>query len=388
MSEPQSAGTSGRSPGQPTLGIAGGGQLAQMMLPAAAALGLRVVVLDPDPQCSSAGQADGVIVGAFDSLAGLRELAARSDFLTFEIERISAAALTELEAEGYLVRPSAAVLHTIQDKLVQKQFLRDHDIPTSAFAGVDTPRDLQRDLPYVWKARRDGYDGRGVAVVRNVDDVAALPDGAAMVEDLIDIDYELAIMIARDSGGRIAHYPLVEIIMDNAAHVMDSLVAPAAVPAAVEAQCLAIAERLVGALDYIGVLAVEYFVDRAGKVYVNELSPRPHNSGHYTIEACVTSQFEQHVRAVAGLELGDPGLRSAAVTFNVLGSGDASGTPRYIGFEQRPAADGIYVHCYDKPQVRPGRKMGHVTVLAATREQALAKAAAIKDTIRVDSADE
>ncbi|MCB1748877.1 MAG: 5-(carboxyamino)imidazole ribonucleotide synthase [Gammaproteobacteria bacterium] len=364
------------------MGIAGGGQLAQMMLPAAAELGLAVVVLDPDPQCSAAGEAQGVVVGEFQSAAALRELAGRCDVLTFEIERINAAALAELEAEGHVVRPSAATLATIQDKLEQKRFLARHDIPTSAFAAWESGTPLPRALPCVWKARRDGYDGRGVAILRDQADVAALPQAPALIEALVDIDYELAVLVARGHDGTLLHYPVVEIVMDDAAHVMDTVVAPAVAPAAVMARVRELATRVAEAFDYVGILALEFFVGRDGAVLVNEVSPRPHNSGHYTIEACATSQFEQHLRAVAGLPLGSTALRGAAVTFNVLGAPGARGRPCYLGFD-RDDAD-VFVHCYDKPEVRPGRKMAHVTVLAGDRDAALARAAAIKPGIRVE----
>lgn len=380
----RSADTSGDPADVRVVGVAGGGQLAQMMLPAAAKLGLEIVVLDPDANCSAAGQASHTVVGSFDSLEALRDLAARSDVVTFEIERISTVALRTLEAEGHRVRPSAAVLEVIQDKLVQKQFLERHAIPTSAFVACTPPEALPWPLPCVWKARRDGYDGRGVAMLRREGDVARLPPGEAMLEALVDIDYELAIMVARDVRGNVAHYPLTEILMDPQAHVMDTVLAPAEAPAAVAACCASLAEAVVSALDYVGVLAIEFFVDRHGEVLVNEISPRPHNSGHYTIEACATSQFEQHLRAVSGRELGATTLLRPALTFNVLGAPGAHGTPVYVGFDAFESDDDVHVHCYDKPLVRPGRKMAHITVLADSRAAALARAARIRETVRVE----
>lgn len=371
-----------------TVGIAGGGQLARMMFPAADRLALKLVVLDPDPNCSSASLAHETIVGPFDSASCLRRLAEHSDVITFEIERINADVLAELESEGHIVRPSSLVLKTIQDKLLQKQFLQHNGIPTSPFAALDSLRALSGKLPCVWKARRDGYDGRGVAMLHSASDVAELPEVPAMIEDQVDIDYELALLIARDAGGAVAVYPLTDIIMDPHAHVMESVIVPAEVPPSVNKQCLELAAAVVEALDYVGVLAIEYFVDRRGRVTVNELSPRPHNSGHYTIEACATSQFEQHLRAVTDSGLASTELKSPAVTFNVLGAAGASGKPRYIGFNGWSASDGVYVHSYDKPEVRPGRKMGHVTVVASSRTAAIEKAQRIKHEIRVVAADE
>jgi len=370
------------------IGVAGGGQLARMMLPAAARLGLDVVVLDPDPLCSAAPLAQGTVVGAFDSSTALFELARRSDVVTFEIERIDAGVLRELEAAGHRVRPSATTLEIIQDKLTQKEFLARHGVPTSGFCAYPRLDEGPPALPCVWKARRDGYDGRGVAVLRDAAALRALPTTPALLEDLVDIDYELAILVARDTRGTLVHYPVVEIVMDPTAHVMDTVIAPAEVPAAIAARCRELAGVIAEAFAYVGILAVEYFVDRAGNVLVNEVSPRPHNSGHYTIEACATSQFEQHLRAVAGLELGSAELKAAAVTFNVLGAADTNGRPRYVGFDMHAEEDDVFVHCYDKPEVRPGRKMAHVTVLAATRAAAWDKAERVKRTIRVEGHDE
>ncbi len=388
MQQPAKQGGAARRGAIGTVGIAGGGQLAQMMLEAATRLGLEVVVMDPDAACSAAAGAKTALVGAFDSYETLAELARLSDVVTFEIERVDAGALARLEAEGHCVRPSAATLATIQDKLVQKQFLARHGIPTSRFEALDPPSAFARELPCVWKARRDGYDGRGVAMLRTPADVQGLPRQPALLEDLVDIDYELATLVARDASGTMVDYPVAEIVMDPAAHVMDSVVVPSEAPPAVAARCRALARRVAGALDYVGILALEFFVDRGGRVFVNEISPRPHNSGHYTIEACSVSQFEQHLRAVADLGLVEPEVRAAAVTFNVLGAPGARGVPRYVGFDGHGDADRVYVHCYDKPEVRPGRKMAHATVLAETRAAALAQAARIKPELRVESADE
>lgn len=366
-----------------TVGVAGGGQLAQMMVPAAHKLGLRLCVLDPDAACSAADSADDLVVGAYDSLTALRALAKRADCVTFEIERVSASGLRRLESLGHAVAPSATVLETIQDKLLQKHFLRMHGIPTSPFEPYQPAQPPQRKMPCVWKARRDGYDGRGVAIVDSVADLAALPPVPAMLEDRVDIVRELAIMIARDRSGAIEIYPVVEIVMDPVAHVLDTVVAPADVDAGTVRRARELATDVVQALDYVGILAVEFFVNRSGALLVNEISPRPHNSGHYTIEACAVSQFEQHLRAVAGLGLRPAGMQGAAVTFNVLGADGARGQPRYVGFDAASASDGVYVHCYDKPEVRPGRKMAHVTVVDETREAALARAQHLRETIQV-----
>jgi len=271
---------------------------------------------------------------------------------------------------------------------VQKKFLRDHGIPTSSFTPFDPQNTAAPKFPCVWKACRDGYDGRGVAIVQDATALAALPPVAALLEERVAIELELAILIARDAHGETVTYPLTEIVMDPQDHIMDSVIAPAEVSDSIARQCQDIAEALATALGYIGILAIEFFVDTDGQVLVNEMSPRPHNSGHYTIEACATSQFEQHLRAVTGAGLTNGDLLSAAVTFNVLGAQGASGKPHYVGFDGWSESDRVYVHSYDKPEVRPGRKMGHVTVLAENRAAAIEKAQRIKGSIQVVSVDE
>lgn len=362
-----------------TIGIAGGGQLARMLVEAATTLGLRTVVLDPDPQCSAAGCADELLVGDFASAAALSQLARATDALTFEIEKVDATVLEQLEHAGFAISPSSRVLATIQDKLVQKRFLESLGIPTPAFAAFDAEADSAPVLPCVWKARRGGYDGRGVAIIRNLEDLATMPRIPAMTEELVDIQQEFAIIIARDSTGRKLCYPLTDILMDPAAHVLDTVIAPAQADTDVVDICRAYAGQIADALDYVGVLAIELFLDGSGGVSVNELSPRPHNSGHYSIEACVTSQFEQHLRAVAGLPLGATDLMAPAACFNLLGPTD----PAEVAVLARRGDLGpeVFVHDYAKIPIRPGRKVGHVTVTAPTPAQAAQRATAVKQLI-------
>jgi 5-(carboxyamino)imidazole ribonucleotide synthase len=363
-----------------TVGVAGGGQLAQMMANAAQHLDVRTVVLDPDPDCAAAQYADKLIVGDFGFADDLLRLAKRCDVVTFEIELVDAQALGLLEADGYCVAPSAKVLTTIQDKLLQKYFLADLKIATADFC--EYPGQTRLEIPYVWKARRGGYDGRGVAVIRNQDDIESVPNIPALLEDLVDIDKELAILVARDYCGNIVCYPLTEIYMDSQAHVLDMVVAPAAVSHDIVAECENFAQMIVNRLDYVGILAIEFFLDRNGKIIVNELSPRPHNSGHYTIEACATSQFEQHLRAITGLPLGPVGMKCAAATFNLLGEFHSVGEPHDLALH---TTSGVFVHDYGKTPVRRGRKMGHVTILDEDRAQVILRANAIKASVSIEA---
>ncbi len=358
-----------------------------MMAAAARRLGLKLCVLDPDAACSAADVADSVLVGAYDSLTALRTLARKSDWVTYEIERVNTGSLRCLENLGHVVAPSATVLETVQDKLLQKHFLRAHGIPTSAFQIFRPDVEREDSMPFVWKARRDGYDGRGVAVVQDAADLARLPQVPALREALVDIERELAILVARDATGALECYPVVEIIMNPERHVLDTVVAPAAIDKAIAARAREIGTEIAVGLDYVGILAVEFFVERGGKLLVNEISPRPHNAGHYTIEACAVSQFEQHLRAVAGLGLRPAGMRGAAVTFNVLGADDAYGRPRYIGFDEAAATANAHVHCYAKREVRPGRKMAHVTVLGANSGTVLSVAQELRQMMAVHGSD-
>jgi len=366
-----------------TIGIAGGGQLARMLVEAAGDLGLRTVVLDPDANCSAASCADEFLVGEFGSAAALSQLARATDILTFEIERVDATVLEALTNDGFTISPSARVLATIQDKLVQKRFLEALSIPTPAFQAYDPDADAPPPLPFVWKARRDGYDGRGVAVIRDHGDIPGLPRVPAMTEELVDLQHEFAIIVARGTDGRKECYPLTEIHMDPVANVLDTVVAPAVADPAVVDICRRYACTIADALDYVGVLAIELFLDGSGEVSVNELSPRPHNSGHYSIEACVTSQFAQHLRAVAGLPLGSAALKVPAACFNLLGPTD----PAVIAELARRDVLGadVFVHDYAKIPLSPGRKVGHVTVTAPTAAQAEARAAAVKQIIATEN---
>lgn len=355
-----------------------------MMAEAAPRLGLELTVLDPTPGAPASDFASQ-IVGGFDDRAALRELAHGSDVVTLDIEAVSAAALAVLEESGVQVAPSSKVLGTIQDKLVQKRFLDTHGLPSGRYAGVDDVEALRAfGLPCILKARRHGYDGRGVKFVKTVDDASELlASGPCMAEEIVDIDKELAIMVARNARGEIALYPVVEAEFDAAANILNTIKAPAMVGTEIAARCAELATRCVTALDGIGIFGIEFFLDRSGRVLVNEISPRPHNSGHYTIEACATSQFEQHLRAVTNMPLGPTTLLRAAASFNLLGEPDAFGKPVYAGLEEAQRGDDIGVHLYGKLGVKPWRKMGHVTVTADTGGDAASKAARLKTVMKV-----
>jgi len=365
------------------VGIVGGGQLARMMAEAAPALGLTITVLDPTPD-APASEFAPQIVAAYDDADALARLASASDVVTIDIEAVSATSLAALEAAQTRVAPASSVLGIIQDKLIQKDFLSAAGLPGGEYRGVSMLDELRAfGLPCVLKARRHGYDGRGVKLIRTEEEAASfLSQGPCLAERVVDIERELAVMIARSPAGEMALYPVVEAEFDPAANILNTIVAPAAVSAEIAARCADYARRAVTALDGVGIFGIEFFLTRSGEVVLNEISPRPHNSGHYTIEACATSQFAQHLRAVAGLPLGSPALLTPAASFNLLGEPDARGLPAYRGLEEAAATAGVAVHLYGKHRVAPYRKMGHITVTGSSREEALDKARRLQALVR------
>lgn len=365
------------------LGIVGGGQLARMTAEAAARLGRSVRVLDPSPRCPASRFADDVIVAAWDDAAGIERLVRSSAVTTFDVEHADVDALARLEDAGAAIHPSPRVLAVIQDKLAQRRFLADHGIPVPRFWAPTAGSSARPALPVVQKARRGGYDGRGVAVLRSRADLDAMLPGETYFEECVDVDRELAVLVARGRDGAVAVYPTVEMTVRRDAYVLDALRFPAAIPDAIERESRRIAEACAHALDGVGIFAVELFVDRAGRVLVNEIAPRPHNSGHVTIEAAATSQFEQHVRAVLGLPLGSTAVVSPAATVNLIAGRGGRGRPRIEGLDRALRVPGARIHLYGKSEARPGRKMGHVTVLHPDGDEALRRAREIRDVVRI-----
>jgi len=368
------------------IGLIGGGQLGRMMVKAAKRLGCTCVVLDP-LQGSPAGQVAGhQIVGDYSDPAMLRELAESCDVITFELEDIETETLLRLEAEGHRIYPRPELLATIQDKYRQKLFLREAGIPTSAFLDMPRPDALAFDgfgYPLVQKARRGGYDGRGVVVMGDSSAFANHLPVPSYVERFVEAEKELAVMVARNVGGECRAYPTVEMRFHPQDNVLDFLVAPANVSDEVARRAEALAVRTVEAMAGVGVFGVEMFLTRDGELLVNEVAPRTHNSGHHTIEACVTDQFEQHLRAILGLPLGDTRQLSPATMVNLLGEPGYEGRPVIAGLAAALAISGVCVHIYGKAVTKPGRKMGHVTVIDDRLEAACEKAKRVKTLIKI-----
>lgn len=367
----------------PRLGIVGGGQLAKMTALAGLQLGCDIVVLERNNFSPAANLASHSIVGDWDNPEVLLQLASQVGVVTLENEFVDAASLSALEEAGCHLYPSAQSIGLVQDKLVQKQTLAAAGLPVPRFAALASVAEIESlavdfGWPLLLKARRNAYDGKGNATARSTADAAAAwqklggdAGRGLFVEEFCDFTTELAVIVTRGRDGASVSYPVVETVQRD--HVCHLVKAPAPVPAKIAARAADVAQHAVAAVGAVGSFGVEMFLTRAGEIVVNELAPRVHNSGHYTIEACLCSQFENHVRAVLGWPLGATAMVTpAAVMVNLLGTGKAAGQPH--GLERALAVPGAHVHIYGKAMSGAGRKMGHVTALGATLDEALATA--------------
>jgi 5-(carboxyamino)imidazole ribonucleotide synthase len=374
------------------LGIIAGGQLGKMLIQEASKWNIITYVLDSDEHCPARSIASHFVQGShldYDSVYAFGKLV---DVLTFEIESVNIDALRQLKSEGCRIVPDPEVLAMIQDKGQQKQFYQHNGIPTSPFILVEEAEAILRGLasgtitvPFVQKLRRGGYDGRGVAVVSDNTDLNKLLPGPSVVEQKVNIEKEISVIAARNQKGEVKCYPVAEMIFDPAANLVDKLVCPSDITAAQSEKAMTIAAEIIELLNMEGLLAVEFFIDSRGEVLVNEMAPRPHNSGHHTIESMITSQFEQHLRAILNLPLGSVKMKLPSVMINVLGAEGHEGPVMYQGLTESMAIEGVKIHLYGKQLTKPYRKMGHVTVLSASLACALKRAEQVKELIKVTS---
>jgi 5-(carboxyamino)imidazole ribonucleotide synthase len=356
-----------------TIGVLGGGQLGRMFAMAARRLGYRVHTLAPEHDTPTGQIADVEVVAEYDDLDRVRAFARGVDVVTFEFENVAAAAAAVAEEEA-LVRPNGRSLHVAQHRIREKTFLADHGLPVTPFASVRTPGDLAAALerlgaPAILKTASFGYDGKGQTRVDSIaaaaDAWAAMQQPEAIVEAFIDLEREISVVGARGPTGEWSHFGPIENVHRN--HILDLSVAPADLGPGQAREAVEATRAVMEALEYVGVLCVEFFVARDGRLLINELAPRPHNSGHLTFDACRTSQFEQQVRAVCGLPLGSPELLQPAAMANLLGDLWSGGEPDWAAALAAPA---VKLHLYGKRTARPGRKMGHLTALAPSADQA------------------
>ncbi len=373
------------------IGILGGGQLGKMLCQAAADWHWHLAVLDPTPDAPAASFCREFTVGDFRDYEAVWAFGQHHDILTVEIEQVNVQALYALEAAGKTVHPAPRALEIIQDKGQQKAFFTEQGIPTAAFECFDDEEALRQAissgrwrLPLVQKTRIAGYDGRGVSVLRTEEDLGEkLLSGPCLAEEWVPMRAEISVIAARNAQDEVAVFPPVEMDFHPEANLVEMLLCPARISPFEAAEAEALAERVIRAFGLCGLLAVEMFLTSDGRLLVNEVAPRPHNSGHHTIEAANTSQFQQHLRAITNLPLGDTSLRMPAAMLNVLGAPDNRGPAHYTGVETLLAEPGVYLHLYGKQMTAPFRKMGHITVTGPTLEAVLEKAARIRDVVRV-----
>ena len=361
--------------------------MGRMLCQAALDLPVRTRVLDPDPHAPAARCCDEFVVGNFADEAAVLAFGAGCDVLTIEIEHVSVAALQTLQAQGKAVYPDPAALAIIQDKGAQKAFYQAHNLPTAPYRLTDSRAALAQHLdflPAFQKLRRGGYDGNGVCALPDAAALATAFDAPSVLEAHVECALELAVVCARAVSGEVRAFPVVEMVFDPRTNLVTALAAPARVSADVAARATDLALRTCEAFGTVGLLAVELFLTPAGELLVNEVAPRPHNSGHHTMEANFVSQFQQHLRAVLGLPLADTTPRAAAAMMNLLGAADGGDGPAVVhGLAAALALPGVAVHLYGKARTRPHRKMGHLTAVAATLDEATALAARAAGLLRI-----
>ena len=370
------------------LAILGGGQLGKMFLQEATDYPMPVAVLDPDPRAPCAAMTGLFKQGDFNDKQTVLNFAQDATAVGIEIEHVSVEALEELEAMGKRVIPAPRVLRIIQDKGLQKQFYADHKLPTAPFYLADNLADVDLEripLPFVQKNRTGGYDGKGVQVIVTEEDLPKLRDVPSVIETLCPIAHEIAVIVAADDAGKTVVYPVVEMIFDKVLNLVDYVQMPTFLNADIRKRAQALAVELVQAFGAAGLYAVEMFVTQSGDIWINETAPRVHNSGHLTIEACANSQFEQMWRLLAGMPLASVQQCRLAAMVNLIGAYGHSGPAVLEGLDEVLALDETFIHWYGKAETRPGRKMGHITVLADHEPALKAKIDKIRKAVRVVS---
>ena len=368
------------------LGVLGGGQLGRMLIQEALNLNVKIHCLDPDPQAPCSEIASTFTVGSLNDFNTVYQFGKDKDLLTVEIENVNIEALEKLESEGKKVFPQPRVLRLIKDKGLQKNFYREKGIPTADFRLIDSQSELNSHadfLPFVQKMRTGGYDGKGVKAIRSEADFTAGFNVPSVLEKFVPFQKELATMVARNASGEIRVFPIVECEFNPEAILVEFLFAPANVSPEIEQKAMEIATDIIQKLDMTGILAVEFFLTQDHELLVNEIAPRPHNSGHQTIECNRTSQYEQHLRSILNLPLGDPSLLQPGVMINLLGEEGFEGTAIYEGLEQALAVPGVKPHIYGKELTKAFRKMGHVTIVHPSLEEAKKTGRKIQQLIKV-----
>ena len=367
------------------VGILGGGQLGRMLIQSGIDFNIPFAVLDPDPEAPCAGMTE-FCTGKLTDYDSVIAFGDRCDVITIEIENVNTAALKRLRDNGKKVFPEPEVIELIQDKRLQKKFYQQHGIPTAEFFLTQNAEEVRVHrgfLPFVNKLGREGYDGRGVEIMRTEKDLDKAWEAPSLVEKLIDFEKEISVIVARNTSGEVKTFPVVEMVFHPVQNLVEYLFSPADLPGSLSQEADRIARKIIAELNMTGLLAVEMFVTRGGEILVNEMAPRPHNSGHQTIEANTTSQYEQHLRAILDLPLGDTSALTPSAMVNLLGEPGFTGPALYQGFEEVLRKPGVFVHLYGKKITKPFRKMGHVTVVDQDVSVLKQKADFVKETLKV-----
>ncbi|SDB66443.1 5-(carboxyamino)imidazole ribonucleotide synthase [Flavobacteriaceae bacterium MAR_2010_188] len=374
------------------LGILGGGQLGKMLLYTTRKFDIYTCILDPSDEAPSKIACNEFYQGDLLDFETVYQFGKRVDLLTIEIENVNIDALEVLEKEGKTVYPSSATLRKIQNKATQKLFYVDNQIPTADFCRFayvseipDAVSNGALEYPFVWKMTKFGYDGNGVKVIRNENDLKDLPSGECIGEKLIPFKNELAVIVARNPKGEVVSYPVVEMEFHPEANQVEYVICPARIPKHISEKAREIALKVSNAYEHVGLLAVEMFLTQDDDILVNEVAPRPHNSGHHTIESSFTSQFEQHLRAILNLPLGSTENKIGAVMVNLVGAEGFEGDVQYENISKILNLDGVTPHIYGKRKTRPFRKMGHVTIVNQDIHRARMIAEEVKRTNKVIS---
>jgi 5-(carboxyamino)imidazole ribonucleotide synthase len=374
------------------LGIISGGQLGKMLIQEASKFDISTYVMDSDENAPASEIATKFFKGSLKNYDDVYNFGKIVDLLTIEIESVNIDALKKLENEGLKIFPQTSIIEIFQDKFKQKKFYKDNNIPTSEFVFCKDENEIIQKInekiikfPFVQKLTKGGYDGRGVAIINNENELDNLLKGESIIEEKVSIGKEIAVIIARNLNGEIATYEPVEMIFNQEANLVEEILSPARIPEIITKQAKEIAQILANSFNLVGLLAIEFFVDDKGNLFVNESAPRKHNSGHHTIDSTITSQFEQHLRAILNLPLGSTYQYLPAIMYNLIGEPNYQGEVYYQGLEEILKVPGVKVHIYGKKNTFPYRKMGHINIVGNSVEEIFQKLDIVKKNIKVIS---
>ena len=373
------------------VGIIGGGQLGKMLLTECNKMNIKTSVLDSSENSPCKNLTDKFVCGDFNDFSSVYNFGKDCDVITFEIEHINVDALERLENEGKRVFHKSKTLRIIQDKNLQKSFFRDNKIPTSDFKYYNSINELKESInnkeiefPCIWKKTKFGYDGFGVKILNSINDLSGLPESEMIIEEVVLFEKELSVIVTRNVSGEISCFNTVEMEFNKLSNQVEFVISPANIPNSINIRAKELAIKLSESLDCVGVLAVEMFLVN-GEILVNEIAPRPHNSGHFSIEACSCSQYQQHIRAILDLDLGESNHTGSAVMLNLVGDENYNGKVFYENLDLVFKTNSANLHIYGKEETRPNRKMGHVTIICNKFEDAYEKAKFLKDNIKIKS---